>query len=54
MMIAGSTSPTLSSAMTKLRSFSRSAQSLATQRSSLSRHHPVNCGSPVGLAVLAF
>jgi hypothetical protein len=30
------------------------AQSLATQRSPLSRHQPVNCGCPAGAAVLAF
>jgi len=33
---------------------SRKAQSLATQRSSLSRHQPVYWGSPSGAAVLAF
>ena len=49
-----STSPASSRAATKLRSFSLNAQSLATQRSSLSRHQPVNCGCPGGAAVLAF
>ena len=41
------TRPASSSAATKLRSFSRRAMSFATQRSSLSRHQPVKCGSPV-------
>jgi hypothetical protein len=34
--------------------FSLKAQSLATHRSSLSRHQPVYCGSPPGAAVLGF
>jgi hypothetical protein len=41
-----STSPAPRSAATKLRSFSRNAQSLAAQQSSLSRHQPVNRGAP--------
>ncbi len=43
-----STRPALSSSETKFWSFSRSAHSFATQRSSLPRHQPVNCGLPPG------
>ena len=50
----GSTELAVISASTKFSSFSRKAQSLATQRSCLSRHHPINRGSPVGPAVWAF
>ena len=38
----GSTRSALSSAETKFWSFSRNAHNFATQRSSLSRHQPVN------------
>src|SRR5580692_9853504 len=53
-MVSRSTSEDRTSAATKFRSFSRKAQSLATHRSSLSRHQPVYRGSPSGAAVLAF
>src|ERR1700761_1866325 len=53
-MVLRSTSAERTSAATKFWSFSRKAQSLATQRSSLSRHQPVYWGSPSGAAVLAF
>jgi hypothetical protein len=51
---SGSTRSASRRAPTKLRSFSRSAISFATQRSSLSRHQPVKRGLPAGAAVLAF
>ena len=50
----GSTRLAPSSAETKFWSFSRNAHNFATQRSSLSRHQPVNCGPPPAAAVLAF
>ena len=53
-MVLRSTSAERTSAATKFWSFSRKAQSLATQRSSLSRHQPVYWGSPSGAAVLTF
>jgi hypothetical protein len=53
-MVLRSTSAERTSAATKFWSFSRKAQSLATQRSSLSRHQPVYWRSPSGAAVLAF
>ena len=53
-MVLRSTSDERTSAATKFWSFSRKAQSLATHRSSLSRHQPVYWGSPSGAAVLAF
>jgi hypothetical protein len=50
----GSTRSALSGAETKFWSFSRNAHNFATQRSSLSRHQPVNCSPPPAAAVLAF
>ena len=53
-MTPSSTRPASRSAATKFVSFSRYAHSLATQRSSLSKHQPVNWRSVPGAAVLMF
>jgi hypothetical protein len=51
-IVSRSTSAERMSAAAKFWSFSRKAQSLATHKSSLSRHQPVYRGSPSGAAVL--